>query len=299
MTDELSLSDSKKFQKFSLGTAQFGTNYGIGYGNAKKTDGEVSDILDFFYDKGGRWLDTAPGYGNADERLGRIGVSDFSIVTKLKASMFFEKNSSFFEKKLEQTLSSLKRDNLDCVLIHDIENVVPHQRDNIISEFQALKKMGLTKRIGISIYNSNSLNGIKLEMLDVVQAPLNPFDQNFINQQIQKLLEKNKISLHARSIFLQGLLLLNKNDRPNFFVPWEDKFKILSQIAQSLNISLLELCLTFAITQKGVERIILGAQNKKQLNEIFSKITYSNLKIPESLSSNDTKLIHPFNWKYL
>ena len=44
---------------------------------------------------------------------------------------------------------------------------------------------------------------------DIVQIPLNFFDQEFFKNKIQNLLKTDKTKVHVRSIFLQGILLNN------------------------------------------------------------------------------------------
>lgn len=296
--NNLAKAHNNKFKKFALGTAQFGMKYGVGYSNEEKSEEQIYEILNFFYENGGRWIDTASGYGNAIKKIGNLGVADFSIITKLSGVSLIGNKFNSCEDELLRTLDHLKKKKIDYVLIHDIENIFPDHRKDIILRFENIKKMGLTRKIGLSLYNYEILNTLDLECIDVVQGPLNLFDQTFLNQRVQSTLKKNKIAFHARSIFLQGLLLLNEKDRPLYFRPWEHKFKILSQLAKSLNVSILQLCLSFTLMQKNVDRIVIGVQSKSQLNEISKNIPSKYPEFPKNLSVTDTDLIHPFKWKY-
>lgn len=69
--------------KLVLGTAQFGLNYGISNTCGKVSESEVIKILDKAGSAGVFMLDTAASYGDSEAILGRVGVSDFEIVTKL------------------------------------------------------------------------------------------------------------------------------------------------------------------------------------------------------------------------
>ena len=66
---------------FILGTAQFGFAYAGSDGDISKL--ELTRILSKSKDLGVRELDTAAGYGFAEERLGYAGVKCFSVSTKL------------------------------------------------------------------------------------------------------------------------------------------------------------------------------------------------------------------------
>ena len=82
--------------------------------------------------------------------------------------------------------------------------------DPIIITFSG-KKNKVIKKIGISVYNKNELNEIlKVFTPEIIQFPLNVFNQSFNDKKYLQSLKHKGIELHARSIFLQGLLLKNK-----------------------------------------------------------------------------------------
>ena len=45
---------------------------------------------------------------------------------------------------------------------------------------------------------------------NILQVPINIFNHEFINKKFIKLIKLKKIELHVRSIFLQGIIFLNK-----------------------------------------------------------------------------------------
>ena len=75
-------------------------------------------------------------------------------------------------------------------------------------------------------------NILKIFTPDIVQFPLNVFDQSFNDKSYLKSLKQKKIELHARSIFLQGTLLKNMNNHKyfkkwkNHFLKWESFLKL-------------------------------------------------------------------------
>ena len=68
-------------KKFILGTANFGSDYGIINKSYKPLLAEK--ILSIAFKNGIFNLDTAPDYKNSEIILGKIGVSKFNISTKL------------------------------------------------------------------------------------------------------------------------------------------------------------------------------------------------------------------------
>ena len=68
--------------KLVLGTVQFGLDYGINNAMGQVPIDEVKDILNFAKKSGITSLDTASGYGNSEQILGKVGINDFQVVTK-------------------------------------------------------------------------------------------------------------------------------------------------------------------------------------------------------------------------
>ena len=68
--------------KLALGTAQFGLDYGVTNSEGKVQVEEVELILGCAKENSINTLDTAASYGNSEEVLGSIGISDFQIITK-------------------------------------------------------------------------------------------------------------------------------------------------------------------------------------------------------------------------
>ena len=90
-----------------------------------------------------------------------------------------------------------------AILIHDPVLPLYQKKWKIIhKELKKFKKKGLINKIGISVYNRYELDNIlKIFTPDIVQFPLNVFDQSFNDKNYLKSLKQKKIELHARSIF--------------------------------------------------------------------------------------------------
>ena len=69
--------------KLIIGTAQFGTNYGIANEQGKINKTQQKAILDFAHNIGIDTLDTAIDYGDSEINLGNYGVSNFKLITKI------------------------------------------------------------------------------------------------------------------------------------------------------------------------------------------------------------------------
>ena len=69
--------------KLSIGTAQFGLDYGIANKLGKVSFDEVQKILSEAKRHNIDTIDTAAAYGNSESVLGTSGVEQFDIITNL------------------------------------------------------------------------------------------------------------------------------------------------------------------------------------------------------------------------
>lgn len=70
-------------EKLTLGSVQFGINYGIANQTGRVTPEEVSKILKTAKTNNISTIDTAIAYGDSESVLGRQDLTNFSIVSKL------------------------------------------------------------------------------------------------------------------------------------------------------------------------------------------------------------------------
>ena len=199
-----------------------------------------------------------------------------------------------------ESISRLKINRLDSVLLHRPEDLMGLKGKNIKNALLKLKSEGFVDKIGISIYSPSILDDIScIKDLDIVQSPLNVFDQRIIDSGWLSKFKDLNIIFHARSIFLQGLLLSNQNNIPSYFDKWKNKFKGWEDFTINNNISKLNAAIKFVNEINEVDKLIIGFEDQDQFmqsiegfkNTVKYKINY------DGLSSNDEKLINPLNWK--
>ena len=95
--------------KISLGTVQFGLEYGVANQEGKPSYQKAVDIVTYARSLGIHSIDTASVYGNSESVLGKIGVSDFNITTKIPSiPNNIENIEVFIEDILKESLLNLK-----------------------------------------------------------------------------------------------------------------------------------------------------------------------------------------------
>ena len=280
--------------KLALGTAQFGLDYGINNSKGQVTLSEVKKILHYANSKGLTTLDTASEYGNSEKRLGKIGVSDFHIITKTTP---LTHNLNNVIKNFQKSLVYLKVKQVYGLLIHNIDDIKSEKFDDLFDKLHNLKALGKIKKLGFSIYTPEQasflLNNFKF---DLIQVPFNIIDRRMIDSGIFSKLKQNNIEIHARSIFLQGLLIMPKEKRPKKFNRWNNLWKIWDQWLSDNQISALEATVRYSLSNPQVTKVIFGVNSLIQLKEVLVSISGDLPKLPNELLSDDVELLDPSNW---
>lgn len=283
--------------KLALGTAQFGLDYGINNKKGKIPAKEVFKILSCAVRNGINVLDTAYAYGDSEKVIGefvRANKPDLKIVSKLPACDLEEVKKVFNE--------SLKRLNLDKVyayLIHDFKFFL--EKTKTLDILEQLKIEGRIEKIGFSLYYPKEIEELldKKIQVDIIQIPFSIFDQRF--SQILPVLKERGIEVHARSIFLQGLLLSDPHKLEPCFENIKDKLFLLKLISQESNIPAPAICINFALLNSYIDKAVIGVDSIEHLQENIESLKYeSDVKKAyrrlASLQEADENVILPINW---
>ena len=296
--------------KLALGTVQFGLNYGISNQQGQVSKSQVKDILTQATALGIDTLDCAGAYGNSEQILGELQASEhFSLVSKIPA---LSKDQDSIIPFFEQSLANLQCNSIDTLLFHQVDNLLTHNKSNhFFSQLLSLKAQHLINNVGVSLYNPEQLIAItKAYNIDKVQVPINIFDQRFITTDILQLCTNKKIKIHARSLFLQGLLFIEQAHLPSYFAPYKEKLRAFSDLAQHLSCSKLVLALALLAQELPhiiktdspiIEKIVVGVCNVQQLTEIVNayqqakELTITRNEL-SSLADSRLGFINPSLW---
>ena len=279
-----------KSNKIALGTVQWGMNYGISNKKGIPSNNELDKIISLARINGINLLDTAKGYGDAEERIGKFSNLDFRIVTKINSISV----DCSVENQVEDSLQRLKNDILYGCLFHDVNELL--KLPSLWEDINFLKKKGKIEKIGVSLYNPYELEQLlSLNIIpDLIQIPFNIVDRRF--EKYFKTLSNLKIEIHARSIFLQGLLLNFEMMDEIKFSKWDylwDEYKNWLKID---GLSPLEATINHVASYEEISKIVVGVECELQLQQIMFSLKKGISKAPNSLISFDEKLINPSLW---
>ena len=144
-----------------LGTVKLGRNQGVKYPQRFKIpdDKEAAALLALAKDQGINLIDTAPAYGNSEQRLGKLLKGqrhDWLICTKvgedfIDGQSVFNFSPEYTRSSVENSLRRLDSEVLDIVLIHsDGNDEAILQRHGTLNALAELKKEGKIRAIGMS-----------------------------------------------------------------------------------------------------------------------------------------------------
>ena len=125
---------------------------------------------------------------------------------------------------------------------------------------------------------------------------MNILDNRLINNGLLDKLYSRGIEIHTRSVFLQGLLLMDMDKRPKYFDRWSNLWKFWYEWLTDNKLSPLEASIRYMISKPEISRVLVGVDNKEQLKNIINASDGNVPTIPEELKTDDPDLLNPGNW---
>jgi aryl-alcohol dehydrogenase-like predicted oxidoreductase len=288
--------------KIGLGTAQFGMDYGITNREGRTSLTEARRILSWAKDLGVEVLDTAPAYGCSEEVIGEVlpDRSHYRIVTKTpvwEPHVAHDRGVELVEAALLRSLRRLRQERVYGLLAHHAAQLLSDEADEIYARMLELKQRGLVEKIGVSVYSTEEIEGVlKHHEVDIVQLPVNVLDQRFIERGQLESLKRRGIEVHARSVFLQGVLLADISELPIFLSPLLEKMRSYHDALERKGLTPLQGAISFIKNIPEIDIMILGVVNVRQLVQVVEAYQSSVSLEYGAFSCTDTALLNPMNW---
>jgi hypothetical protein len=291
--------------KLSLGTVQFGLTYGIANQSGQVSLEQACEVVALARANGIADLDTAIAYGDAEARLGQIGVQGFRVVTKLPPlpdalSIEVTDAGMWAKAHLAASLQRLGVSSVYGLLLHRPADLLSHHGKALLKALQDLRAEGLVQKLGVSIYAPHELESLMpLGRWDLVQAPFNLIDRRLQTSGWLQRLKQDGTEIHTRSAFLQGLLLMPRSAIPSKFAPWTELWDKWHNWLACHSVTAVQACLAYPLAFAEVDRVVVGADNKSQLEQLIgAALSVAPDALPD-LGCDDENLINPARWSQI
>ena len=282
---------------FVLGTATFGSRYGIANQGEAVSDSVAIEILTSAMCLGVEIVDTSPDYGNAENIIGKFHTNNKKFRVHTKISSKLPLNATFILDALNSSAQRLLVDKIEVAYFHNPDSLFEHPKKAVNCLLHEIVQSRLVDSLGASVYTERQIERIANEfpMIKVFQVPENILDQRLIASVLTNELSRSGYTFFVRSIFLQGLLLMNPNLIPPRLKEARNAVEAFQDFAIAINLTPLEAAIGYMGKLEWSNGFVVGANSRIQLEQIFqAKSNAHQIKnLPRALPH---KLVDPRNW---
>lgn len=289
--------------KLGLGTVQFGLNYGIANPDGQTSAEEVTEILVVAQQNDVHVIDTAALYGNSEEVLGNVlpAGHQFKLITKtvrFDTERITPEDASLLEQVFVSSLQKLRSTSVYGLMIHNVNDVLAQDGCRLMDSLVSLRQRGLVTKIGVSVYTAEQIE-IVLEQfeIDIIQLPINVLDQRLLQGGQLAKLKAAGVEIHARSAFLQGLLLMEPSTLSSHFDTVKPHLNRYQEYLLQRGITPVQAALGFVAGLDEIDVVICGVNNHQQLEELCTATTPLPAMDFHDFAINDDLILNPSKWQ--
>ena len=261
-----------------LGAVQLGLPYGAANRTGQPSRTQALRLVHQAVEAGITAFDTARAYGESEHRLGEAlsgkktvhTVTKLSPLTELAPDAPRQAVRAAVDASVAASLAALQCDHLDCLLLHRAAHMTSH--DGAIWE-RLIERLedGSVLALGVSVQSpAEALAALDCHDVVHIQMPFNILDKRWREAGvIDKIRARAHVTIHVRSVFLQGILAAND---PSVWpqVPGVDVLALVDLIAELTRAfgrkSPADLCLAYARGQDWVDGVVVGMETEDQLD---------------------------------
>jgi aryl-alcohol dehydrogenase-like predicted oxidoreductase len=297
-----------------LGSVQLGLEYGAANRTGMPSRQDALRLVQRAADAGITKFDTARAYGESEHRLGEAlrARKSARTITKLSPLSSLDRNASretvreAVDTSISESLDALRRDQIDCLLLHRAEHMAAF--DGAVWE-RLIERLddGTVLSIGVSVQSpGEAMAALVSEDVQHIQLPFNLLDWRWRNSGvIARLGERPDVTVHARSVFLQGLLA---TDDASIWpaIAGVDPQVVLAHLnalaGEFGRESLADLCLAYARGQEWIGGVVVGMETEQQLDSnlrlcVRPPLTAEDCeKIERRIPPVPEQLLNPSHW---
>ncbi len=290
----------------TLGTVQLGLRYGIANTTGQPSYAVARDIIACAVEGGVNCLDTAVGYGESEQMIGRalaeLGLADRVVIVTKIPPMADDFSSvaavdAFIEEHVTGSLARLGLDVLPLCMFHLETNA------RYMESLLKLQERGLVRHVGVSMMTPDACAAhIATGRAEALQVPTSVLDQRFIRRGLLRDAATAGIALFVRSIYLQGLLLLAEEHIQPELAEVIPVRRRLETLARGGGMPLTELALRFALGLDGATSIVVGMETVAQVRENLTLAVRGPLPADlhraalDAVPALSEQILSPRNW---
>ncbi|MFB3883668.1 MAG: aldo/keto reductase [Thermodesulfobacteriota bacterium] len=288
-----------------LGTAQLGLPYGIANKTGLPDQTTATAIVREAWENGICEFDTGQAYGDSEGVLGKA-LSKLGIIGEVRIISKFDPDLNHLDPvsmsgALDQSLKKLGVPYLFGILLHR-EEMLSLLDKGLAEILHKLLLSGRVQYIGASVYSPDkAVEALKTEGIDIVQIPTNILDRRFEKAGVFELADQKKKQLYIRSIFLQGLLLMDPEEISTEMIFTRPILEKVRSISRNLGMTRQQMALCYIKGRNPKAKIVFGADCPSQVKE--NCISW-NKNLPESFISLvndifaqvDEQVLNPALW---
>lgn len=292
--------------KLSIGTVQLGMNYGVS-GVSRPEIREAVHILEHAVEQEITAIDTACAYGEAEDVVGKFLQKNktkrkkLHITSKLPPECFSEILPKNYKKEIEtyldNTLKKLNTEYLDAYLFHTPSYAL---HPEFLEALHEITQNGKVRECGVSVYEEKEAEAaINNPCVSYIQLPFSVFDQRMVKTIHNS---KRKITIAARSAFLQGVLLMEECKVPSYIQGLKPYLTRFRHLCNKWGLTPEEAAVGYVKAQQWMDYLVFGVDTLEQIDEMISafKITLEDWQVAE-LANEFThikrELVMPNHWK--
>ena len=300
-----------------LGSVQLGLAYGAANRTGKPSRHDALRLVRRAAEAGITKFDTARAYGDSEERLGEAlrGRKAVRTITKLSPLSELAGDASrdavraAVEASVDESLNALRREQIDCLLLHRAAHMTAFD-GAIWDRLVEMLEDGTILSLGVSVQSPDeTLEALSRADVRHIQLPFNVLDWRWRESGvIDDILEHPNVTVHARSVFLQGILA-SEDASVWPAVGDVDAKHILDTLARIAcdfgRDNVADLCLAYARGQEWIDGVVVGMETEAQLDDNLRLFVRPPLSaedcagIERRLPRVPTQLLNPALWPAL
>ena len=266
-----------------VGSVQLGLSYGAANRTGKPDRQSALRLVRRAADAGVAGFDTARAYGDSEDRLGEAlkgrkvpTITKLSPLSELPADAGPDAVVAAVDYSIARSLAALQRNQLDCLLLHRAAHLSAFD-GAVWKRLEHYLATGTVSSIGVSVQSpAEALAALAQPNVEHIQLPFNVLDWRWADAGvIAAIRRKPALTVHVRSVFLQGVLVAN--DRSVWpSVDGVDVAALISWLHACARKygrkSAADFCLAYVRGQDWIDGVVVGMETEEQLETNLSLV---------------------------